>query len=66
VSEVLAALDELVAASRDLIIVRFRWVHQTGGKPTTDADMEAANSRHLEATNRADAALQAAKEAERE
>ena len=49
----LAAVEELVAASRDLIIVRYRWVHQTGGKPTTDEDMENANARHYKAAEAA-------------
>jgi len=32
----------LAEAVRNFLIVNFRYVHQTGGKPTTDEDMDAA------------------------
>jgi hypothetical protein len=34
--------DALARAVRDFLIVNYRYVHQTGGKPTTDEDMDAA------------------------
>lgn len=44
-----AALAECQEAIRDFLVVRWRYVHQTGGKPTTDEDMDAATKGLLDA-----------------